>query len=267
MFHDLKEKVVVVTGAAGGMGGEIALQFGKAGACVALVDRDGDALQRVAHLLGDEGVSCLPFTCDLRGPGEIKATADAVKQAFGNADILVNNAGVLPQAQNVEEVTADVWDLVFSVNVRGAFLCAQAFGRQMLEKGSGSVVSVASIAAAYPNAHAAYGPSKAAVLALTRQLAVEWGPRGVRANAVSPGMIMTPMTTAIYENSETFALRSRAVAMREIGKVSDVANAIAFLASESAHYINGQEIVVDGGFTRTGLMRMQPPNLQPQPPY
>jgi NAD(P)-dependent dehydrogenase (short-subunit alcohol dehydrogenase family) len=139
------------------------------------------------------------------------------------------------------------------VNLRGALLCAQALVPMMFEREAGSIVNVASIAAQVPTRVGAYGPTKAALQALTRQMAVEWGPRGLRANAVSPGMIRTPLSEPHYRDEGTLAARTSRIPARRLGLPADIADAVCFLASDASAYINGQDIVVDGGFLKASL--------------
>ncbi len=266
-YQPLAGKVVVITGAAGGMGISIATLMAEQGAVLALLDRDEDRLNQTTSNLRTAGAVCEPIVCDLGEPSQIENAAAFAESKFGAVDVLVNNAGILPRAEGLETLSPETWDLMFKINVRAPFLCAQHFCKSMLKRGSGSIVNVASIAAKLPNSHGAYSATKAAVVALTRQMAVEWGPRGLRANSVSPGMILTPMTQAVYEDRDVLNLRAGAVASRRIGQSSDIANAIAWLSSDQAAYVNGQNIEVDGGFGLTALMRMQPKDLQPQPPY
>ncbi len=188
------------------------------------------------------------------------AAADA---AFGRVDLLVNAAGLTDRG-TILDTTPERYDEIFDVNVRAPFLCAKHFGADMLQRRAGSIVNIASIAATLPNTTVPYGPSKAALLALTRQIAVEWGPRGVRCNAVSPGLVRTPMSEASYADPEIHAMRLGMVASRRIGKPADIAQVVAYLASDAAAYVNGQEIVVDGGFIHTPLMRIQPKSEQPK---
>ncbi|MDQ8732876.1 SDR family oxidoreductase, partial [Bradyrhizobium sp. LHD-71] len=182
-------------------------------------------------------------------------------EALGPASILVNNAGTL-RAGSLDTLSLSDWQANLSLNLTGYFRCAQAFGAQMLKQANGAIVHIASVAAHSPQNHSgAYSTSKAAVAMLSQQLATEWGPRGVRSNVVSPGLIRTPMTQAMYDTPGVLEARRAVVPRRRIGEPEDIANAVVFLASDRADYINGAEIVVDGGFAR-GIM-----NLVPRPGY
>jgi NAD(P)-dependent dehydrogenase (short-subunit alcohol dehydrogenase family) len=245
----LAGRTAIVTGAAGGLGRAIVEYLAGLGASVVLLD-----LEREEKL--PEGQH-LALACDITSDEAVRRAARTVVERFGGCDILVNNAGILPSAASLESIGAEGWDRVIAVNLRGSFLCTTHFGAAMLERGAGSIVNLASIAAALPNAVSAYGPSKAAILGLTRQIAVEWGPRGVRANAVSPGLVRTPMSETFYADPANHDTRRAAVAARRIGRPEEVASVVAFLASDASAYVNGQEIVVDGGFIHTALMNLQ----------
>ena len=152
----------------------------------------------------------------------------------------------------LDAVSLADWDKILALNLTGYLRCARAFGASMLTRKAGAIVHVASIAASFPQGNSgAYSVSKTGVVMLSQQLATEWGPRGVRSNVVSPGMIRTPMTEAIYRAQGVEAARQRLVPLRRTGRPEDIADAVVFLASERASYITGEEIVVDGGFTRT----------------
>jgi len=199
--------------------------------------------------------------CDVSRPDSVEEAARRVQDALGPADILFNNAAVLRPGTLDTLALAD-WNAMLGVNLTGYFLCAQVFGRGMLERERGSVVHVASIAASHPQgASGAYSASKAAVVMLSRQLATEWGPRGVRSNAVSPGLIRTPMSEPFYATPGVLERRTAVVPMRRIGVPEDVANAVLFLASDRSSYVSGDEITVDGGFTRMVM------NLIPRPAH
>lgn len=266
-MRGLTGQKVVITGAAGGMGKALAEKFASEGADLILLDIAEEGLEKLKQHLADHHIRAASYICDVSDTVSVTKCAETIAEKHGLVDFLINNAGILPKAVPIEKLDVDSWDRVFAINVRGAFLCAQQFGSQMLQKSAGSIVNIASIAASLPLAQPAYTPAKAAILALTRQIAVEWGPRGIRANSVSPGMIMTPLTCDIYKDEAVYALRHQAVASRRIGNSEDIACVAAFLCAHDANYINGQDIVVDGGFGLTQLMRMQPPAVQPQPPY
>lgn len=257
----LDQQVCVVTGAAGGIGASIAQVFVEAGARVALLDRDADKTIALAERLSAGGGTVAAIHCDIGDPSSIAYAAERVQRDLGPADVLVNNAGLL-RAGGIETIDLDAWNAMLQVNLTGYMLCSQTFGRAMLARGSGSMVHVASIAARHPQTHSgAYSASKAAVAMLARQLAAEWGPRGIRSNTVCPGMIRTPLSESFYTNGDIEMRRSAMTASRRIGRPDDIANVVAFLASPRAAYVNGAELVVDGGLD---AMLM---DLVPRPGY
>jgi NAD(P)-dependent dehydrogenase (short-subunit alcohol dehydrogenase family) len=246
--HALEGRVAVITGAGGGLGGAMVERLASMGAKVVAVDLKAPQNARAA----------LSLACDISDEAAIEGMAAAVRDAFGRCDILVNNAGIMAPVIPLEELPVEVWDKVMSVNLRGAFLCAKHLARPMLAQGSGAIVNLASIGARVPSDIGPYGPSKAGVLGLTHQMAVEWGPRGIRANSVSPGMIRTPMSEHFYQNEKLHKGRIKAVPTSRIGRPDDIADAVAFLVSDAASYMNGQDIIIDGGFMRTALLNVQP---------
>ncbi|RQR70024.1 SDR family NAD(P)-dependent oxidoreductase [Burkholderia sp. Bp9012] len=257
----LDGQVCVVTGAAGGIGTSIVEALVAAGARVALLDRDADRTIAVAERLRTAGGDVVAIGCDIGDAASVSQAAERVERDFGPVDVLVNNAGLL-RAGGIETISLNAWNAMLQVNLTGYMLCSQAFGRAMLARGSGSMVHVASIAARYPQTHSgAYSASKAAVAMLARQLAAEWGPRGIRSNTVCPGMIRTPLSEAFYQSGDIEARRSAMTASRRIGRPDDIANVVAFLASPRAAYVNGAELVVDGGLD---AMLM---DLVPRPGY
>jgi NAD(P)-dependent dehydrogenase (short-subunit alcohol dehydrogenase family) len=244
----LRGRVAVITGAGGGLGDAMVARLAGMGAQVVATDVKAP----------DNPKAALSLACDITDEAAVEAMAGAVKARFGRCDILVNNAGIMAPVIPLEELPAEVWDRVMGVNLRGSFLCAKHLVRLMLAQRSGAVVNLASIGARVPNDIGPYGPSKAGVLGLTRQMAVEWGPRGVRANSVSPGMIRTPLSEHFYQNEKLRQGRIKAVPTGRIGVPDDIADAVAFLVSDAAAYMNGQDIIIDGGFMRTALMNVQP---------
>jgi NAD(P)-dependent dehydrogenase (short-subunit alcohol dehydrogenase family) len=238
--------VVVITGAAGGLGAAVARQFAAAGASLCLLDRDRAPLESLARDLG-----ATPLLTDVADESSVGAAAVAVERQHGRCDVLVNNAALYRRAP-LEAHPTELWDEIIGINLRGYFLCTRAFGRLMLAGEGGAIVNVTSIAAHVPTpGAAAYCASKAAILALTRQTAVEWGPKGVRANAVSPGFMRTAMSVVDYAQSDLARAREERVPIRRIADPEDVARTIVFLAGPDAGYVSGEELTVDGGLTKT----------------
>ncbi len=242
----LQGRVAVVTGASRGLGLAICEHLRLAGASVVPVDISYPAAST-------ETDGELTVHCDIGEPASIAALAEQVRSRFGRCDVLVNNAGITGSPVGLHDFPIDLWDRIFRVNLRGALLCAQALVPMMFDQQAGSIVNVASIAAQVPTRVGAYGPTKAALRALTHQMAVEWGPRGIRANSVSPGMIRTPLSEPHYLNEATLQNRTSSIPARRIGRPEDIGSVVAFLASDASAYVNGQDIVVDGGFLKATL--------------
>lgn len=241
-----KGKVAVVTGASGGLGLAICQRLQAMGAQVVQVDISYPANPA-------ETAGMLAVHCDIADPASITAMADLMHSRFGRCDVLVNNAAITSSPVALEDLPIDLWDRIFHVNLRGALLCAQALVPMMFDQKAGSIVNVASIAAQVSTRVGAYGPTKAGLRALTHQMAVEWGPRGLRANSVSPGMIRTPLSEVHYRDEAKLQSRVSKIPARRIGQPEDIGDAVAFLASDASTYINGQDIVVDGGFLKASL--------------
>jgi glucose 1-dehydrogenase len=244
----LASRVCVVTGAGSGIGRAISTAMIGAGAVVALLDRDGGSCEAATAELRARGGRVLPVHCDTSDHASISAAAEEVQRAFGSCDVLVNNAGLL-RAGPLESLSLEDWNLLLSVNLTGYFLCAQAFGKQMRSARRGSIVHIASVAAHHPQPRSgAYSASKAGVAILSRQLALEWGPSGIRSNVVSPGLIRTPLSEAFYQAPGVGERRAQVVPSRRIGTPEDIADVVLYLASDRAAYVNGADVAVDGGF-------------------
>ena len=255
----LSGRVAVVTGGGGGIGRATAVSFARAGAKVAVIDRDEKGLETTRSELRALGADPVVVPCDTTDEKSVAAAADDVEKSLGACSILVNTAAIL-RSGGLDTLSLAEWNATMAVNLTGYFLCAQMFGRQMRKRGAGSLVHVASVAASNAQGFSgAYSVSKAGVVMLSRQLASEWGPHGIRSNVVSPGLVVTPMSQAFYDTPGVTERRTAVVPMRRIGAPQDMADAILFLASERASYVNGDEIIVDGGFTRTIM------NLVPRP--
>ncbi|MBI1210427.1 MAG: glucose 1-dehydrogenase [Alphaproteobacteria bacterium] len=251
----LEDKVCVITGAGGGIGRDISLAFAEVGARVVALDNDRDACAQTANLCTLRRGGALSVAFDVRDPQSITHAKERTIEAFGRCDVLVNNAAIL-RSGDLETLTLADWEELLAVNLTGYLLCAQSFGRAMLQQGSGAIVHVASIGARQPQAFSgAYSVSKAGVVMLSRQIATEWGPRGIRSNVVSPGLILTAMSGSFYTRPGIREDREKTVPLRRLGTPSDVASLVVFLASDRSLYVTGQEIVVDGGFSQTLLNR------------
>jgi NAD(P)-dependent dehydrogenase (short-subunit alcohol dehydrogenase family) len=250
---DLTGKVVVVTGAAQGLGEAIAVTLGGLGARLLLLDSQEAQVREVAARLGDGGREAAAMGCDVTDESQVAACAEALAKTHGRCDGLVNNAGAIGRAP-LEYIGLEPWERLIAINVTGPLLCMKHFGALMLRQGSGSIVTVTSIAGVLPvPGGGAYSPSKAAADMLARQAAVEWGPRGIRSNIVAPGAMRTPMTRASNDDPKLAAERARRIPLGRIPGPEETASAVAFLISDASAYLNGARLEVDGGLVQAGL--------------
>lgn len=253
----LNGKRVVITGAGGGIGGAIAKSFAAQGALLYLLDRSQDAADLLAtQISGEYDVRATGIACDLADQARVEAAAAQV-EAEGGADVLVNCAAIL-RAGGLDQLPLADWQVMLDVNLTGYLAASQAFGRGMLARGAGALVHIASIAASQPQPMSgAYSVSKAATVMMSRQMAQEWGPRGLRSNCVSPGLVQTPMSAAFYADPQVKLKREAMVPLRRIAGPQDMADVALYLASDRAAYVTGQDIVVDGGLSQS-LMSLVP---------
>jgi NAD(P)-dependent dehydrogenase (short-subunit alcohol dehydrogenase family) len=249
-LFDLSGRVAVVTGGATGLGLQMAAALAELGAAVALAARDGERCEAVAgDLAAAHGVEAAGFACDVRDPDAVAGLAAAVNERLGRVDVLVNNAGTAWGAPP-ESTPLHGWQKVVDVNLTGMFLCTQAFGRGMIEAGGGAIVNIASVTGLRGTApevldSIAYTSTKGAVIAFTRDLAVKWARHGVRVNAIAPGWFDTDLSRAVIERSGEALLGT--IPMRRLGGDTDLAGAVAYLASPASAYVTGHTLVVDGG--------------------
>ena len=242
---ELSGRVAVVTGAARGIGREIAGRLVAAGAALAVVDVSDEAVAQTAGELSQGGVTARGYRCDVSSFDDAAATGERILADFGRVDILVNNAGITRDRLFVR-MTAEDWGAVMAVNLTGAFNFSKALAPAMLKQRSGSVVNIASVVGQVGNpGQANYAASKAGMIGLTKSLAREFGPRGVRVNAVAPGFIRTPMTDALSEEVQN--QMKQAIPLGRFGETTDVANVVMFLVSDTSAYVTGQIINCDGG--------------------
>ncbi len=250
----LQSKVAVVTGAASGIGREIARLFAQEGARVVAVDRDASGVEDTAQAIRLAGGEALALAVDIASPDQVEGMVNRTVEHYGRIDILCNNAGLDQPVVPVAEMDIELWDRIMAVNVRGTFLCSRFVLPVMIEARAGSIVNVASdLGYVVVPGLGAYCSSKGAVLQLTRVLAAENGPYNIRVNALCPTMIDTPMahrTLATHPNPEAWLKEiETGVPLRRIGTAEDVASAALFLASDEAGFISGVCLPVDGGRT------------------
>jgi NAD(P)-dependent dehydrogenase (short-subunit alcohol dehydrogenase family) len=250
----LERKAVLVTGAGQGIGEGVALAFARAGADIAVVDLDGDSASRVADAVRAFGVAAEVVRGDVREAGQAAAMVEAAVGRFGRLDVLVNNVGGLAgfAPQSVLDATTEFWDRIVDVNLRVTFLCSQAAARAMVDAGAGgSIVNVAALGGLRASVGIApYGAAKAGVVQLTRTLALELGPHGIRVNCVAPGRTETPAMLDTVSPQDR-AATAQNVALRRLATPSDVGGVVVALASDLCAYVTGQTIAIDGGLAAT----------------
>ncbi|MPZ54098.1 MAG: glucose 1-dehydrogenase [Acidimicrobiia bacterium] len=244
---DLDGQTALVTGASRGIGRDIALTLAEGGADLVVVARNVDPLDDLAKEIGERGQRCVPVAADLNLPESWEEVAERAWTEMGPIDVLVNAAGVIVRREP-PDVTLEDFDSTFDLNVRATFFLTQAVGRRMLEAGAGSVVTITSVAAGtVTKAPVTYQASKAALVQMTKALAIRWGPT-VRVNSVAPGYVETDMNRDWLADPDNRRWLVDHTAMQRVGEPSDVSGLVAYLASPLSSFINGQNIVVDGGW-------------------
>jgi len=246
---NLSGKTALVTGANRGLGHSFALALADVGANIVAVGRDFEATQRVALEITEAGHSALPVKADITDRAQIEAALAQAKQQYGRIDVLINNAGACIHRPALE-VTPEEWDLVMGTNVTALWNVSQIVGAHMIEAGGGSIVNMGSISGMIvnrPQFQPAYNASKAAVHQLTKSLAAEWAPHGVRVNALAPGYIKTDMSPVDDPQYRRFWIED--APMRRYATPAELGPAIVFLASDASSFVTGSILVVDGGYT------------------
>lgn len=251
MSITFKNKVAVVTGAAMGIGEATARKLAALGAAVALLDRDAEGVKRTAESIAQSGARAKAFLCDVSSVQQVEAAISGAAQAFGGVDVLVSNAGI-QRYGTATSTTEELWDEVLQVNLKGLFLTSKYALPHMERRGGGALVAVGSVqsVAALGNA-AAYITAKHALLGLVRSIALDYAKQGIRANCVLPGAIDTPMlrwaASLDADPERVIQICHRMHPLGRMGTAEEVANAIAFLASDWASFITGAALLVDGG--------------------
>ena len=247
----LTDKIVVVTGAARGIGLAVVEALAEAGARVVLTDMNAQALDAVLPTLTARGFQVEAELLDVTDSASVQQVHDRILARHGRVDVLVNNAGIAISNHPAETMADEVWRKVIDVNLNGLFWCCRTFGKSMLANGGGSVVNVGSMSGVIvnrPQEQANYNASKAAVHHLTRSLAAEWGTRGVRVNAVAPTYIDTELNSYVDKTSEMYRRWIDGTPMNRLGRVDEVASVVLFLASEASSLMTGSVVLADGGY-------------------
>ena len=249
-LFNLSGKTAIVTGGSRGIGKEIAEGLAEAGANLVLCARRMEWLELTVAEFAGKGFSVMGRQCDVSKADEVQTVVDAAVKQFGSVDVLVNNAGISWGAMP-EEMPLEKWQQVLDVNLTGCFLFAQAAGREMLKRNSGSIINIASISGMTSSAngpfYVGYVASKTGLIGLTRELAASWGRRGIRVNAIAPGFFHSRLADAVIEIYERQVQEDNPIP--RIGSEGELKGTAVFLASDASSYITGQTIAVDGGMT------------------
>lgn len=242
-------RLALITGSGSGIGAAIATAASRAGYRIGVMDANAEAARSMAATLGD----AVALPCDVTD----EAGVDAALATLGaTPDLLVNNAGIVKFGHLVDMSVAD-FRRILDVDLVGAYILSRAVGRVMRERGHGNIVSITSVNSITPSLGTnAYTAAKAGLVAMTKLLALELGPHGVRVNSVSPGFVDGGMGTAVYADPRTREIRTNAVPIRRLATMEDIANAVMFLASDQASYIHGQDLGVDGGLVHSLLSQI-----------
>jgi NAD(P)-dependent dehydrogenase (short-subunit alcohol dehydrogenase family) len=249
----LQDKVAIITGAGGGMGRTAALMFAEQGAKVVAAEFSAPAGEETERLVREAGGEASFIKVDVSREADAKAMVDHAVATYGRVDVLYNNAGIMPEADHsVVDTEVDVWDQVMAVNVRGVFLGCKFAIPQMVGRGGGSIINIASFVALVGCSvpQDAYTASKGALLSLTRSLAVQFGPNGVRTNAICPGPVETPLLMEwLVKDEEAKRIRLARNPTGRFGKPEEIVHMAIYLASDESRWTNGAQLVVDGGIT------------------
>ncbi len=249
-LFSLKDKVALITGSTKGIGLSIAETYAAAGAKVVISSRKAEVCEAVANDLREKGYEAIAKPCHIGDKAQLQDLVDTTLATWGKIDVLVCNAATNPVYGPLSDLTDDAWDKIMDTNVKSTFWLCNMVLPGMAEAGGGSVILLSSIAAIKGNDKiGCYGMSKAAEAALSRNLAVEWGPKGIRVNAIAPGVVVTDFAKALVEDPKRKAIVENQTPLRRLGLPIDIAGVAQFLATDASAYMTGQYLVADGGTT------------------
>lgn len=244
---NLEGKVAIVTGSGRGLGRAMAVSLAQAGADVVVTARSFDQVKETAQEIEKLGRKCLPVQADVTSSDDVDALIRKALDHFGGIDILINNVG-MAIVKDLMNTSLEEWQKQIDTNLTSAYLCCRAVGKHMLEKGSGKIVNVATVAGVRGKwKMSGYGASKAGVIQLTKTLAIEWARHNVMVNCIIPGIFYTSATKSALDNDEIREVRIRKVPLKRIGEPEDIGPLAVFLSSEASAFITGAIIPIDGG--------------------
>ena len=250
-MFDLTGKVAIITGASQGLGVSYARGLAKAGCDLVITARNTEKLQKVAAEVQQFGHRVVPIRMDVTVPKEVEEAVQQSLREFGHIDVLVNNAGI-SAVHEAETMSEHDWRSVIDTNLSGVFLCAQKVGKVMIDQKYGKIINIASMYAFVGSSYVpqiSYAASKAAVLGLTKELAVEWGPKAIQVMALAPGFFLSDQTIWAFQNDKELGEKLlRKVPMGRMGKLEELEGTIVYLASAASNYLHGQALILDGGF-------------------